>query len=98
MPFLTVTIGPQPAPPVAPGGPGPVGTLEKAAFYGGVAALGALGVLEWPVAAAVAAGTWVAQHTRPGLRAPADRTPADRTPAPAADGDGQPALAARPGG
>lgn len=39
------------------------GGVEKTAFYGGVLALGALGVVEWPVALLVAAGTYVAQHT-----------------------------------
>jgi hypothetical protein len=97
LPFLTATLtGPgaatavpatgvpaaaAPAPAPAPGGAG--GTLEKLAFYGGVAAMGAFGALEWPVAAAVAAGTWVAQHTPPAagmLRRP---RPAAETQAPA---------------
>ncbi|MGI5240294.1 hypothetical protein [Dactylosporangium sp. CA-139066] len=33
-------------------------------YYGGVGALAALGVLEWPVAVAAAAGVWVATHER----------------------------------
>jgi hypothetical protein len=69
LPFLTATLtGPQPG----TAAPGPAtarrsagGTLEKLAFYGGVATMGALGALDWPVAVAVAAGTWVAQHTPP---------------------------------
>jgi hypothetical protein len=32
-------------------------------YYGGVGALAALGMLEWPVAVAAAAGVWVATHT-----------------------------------
>lgn len=68
LPFLTVTLGPQPPAPAAAGTPGTRGRLEKAAFYGGVATLGIVGVLDWPVAAAVAAGTWVAQHTLPRPR------------------------------
>jgi hypothetical protein len=32
-------------------------------YYGGLGALAALGLVEWPVAAAVAAGVWVATHT-----------------------------------
>jgi hypothetical protein len=32
-------------------------------YYGGIGALALLGVLEWPVAAAVAAGVWVATHS-----------------------------------
>ncbi|MBX6389542.1 MAG: hypothetical protein IRZ08_11185 [Frankia sp.] len=38
---------------------------RKTAYYLGLGALAALELVEWPVAAAVAAGTWVAQHTRP---------------------------------
>lgn len=74
VPFLTITLGPQASPGVPAvakdagrGG----GTVERLAFYGGVATMGALGVLDWPVAAAIAAGTWVAQHTLPGLARPA---------------------------
>ncbi|WP_433605951.1 hypothetical protein ACQP2P_28750 [Dactylosporangium sp. CA-139114] len=33
-------------------------------YYGGVGALAAFGVLEWPVALAAAAGVWVATHQR----------------------------------
>ncbi|WP_238012319.1 hypothetical protein KZZ52_31685 [Dactylosporangium sp. AC04546] len=33
-------------------------------YYGGVGALAALGILEWPVALAAAAGVWVATHDR----------------------------------
>ncbi|MFB9179429.1 hypothetical protein ACFFX1_14925 [Dactylosporangium sucinum] len=33
-------------------------------YYGGVGALAVLGVLEWPVALAAAAGVWVATHER----------------------------------
>jgi hypothetical protein len=80
VPFLTITLGPQPLPPAAPvveqagyGG----GTLERLAFYGGVVTMGALGVLDWPVAAAIAAGTWVAQHTLPGR--PGSAVPVGRT-------------------
>jgi hypothetical protein len=93
LPFFTATFsGPGSAPPAgaplapvvpAPGRSDPGGMLEKMAFYGGIAAAGALGALEWPVAAAVAAGTWVAQHTPPPaglMRGPRPRTE-DRTPA-----------------
>jgi len=46
---------------------GPVGvpSPRKTAYYLGLGALAALEVVEWPVAAAIAAGTWVAQHSRP---------------------------------
>ncbi|GAA3451803.1 hypothetical protein [Dactylosporangium matsuzakiense] len=33
-------------------------------YYGGVGVLATLGVLEWPVAVAAAAGVWVATHSR----------------------------------
>lgn len=36
---------------------------KRLLYYGGVGLLAALGILEWPVAAAVAAGVWVATHT-----------------------------------
>ncbi|MEV8517370.1 hypothetical protein [Dactylosporangium sp. NPDC051484] len=40
-------------------------------YYGGVGALAALGVLEWPVALAAAAGVWVATRERRAMaRAP----------------------------
>lgn len=70
VPFLTITLGPQPSPAARAAGRGG-GTMERLAFYGGVATMGALGVLDWPVAAAIAAGTWVAQHTLPGRPPPA---------------------------
>ncbi|MBL7625787.1 hypothetical protein I7412_01040, partial [Frankia sp. CN6] len=46
---------------------GPVGlpSPRKTAYYLGLGALAAIEVVEWPIAAAIAAGTWVAQHTRP---------------------------------
>jgi hypothetical protein len=31
-------------------------------WLGGLGAIAALGIVEWPVAAAIAAGTWVAEH------------------------------------
>jgi hypothetical protein len=40
------------------------GSGERLLFYTGVAALGVAGVLEWPVAAAIAAGTYIAAKTR----------------------------------
>jgi hypothetical protein len=102
LPFLTATLtGPQratAAPALASSAAAPRSagaTLEKLAFYGGVATMGALGALDWPVAFAVAAGTWVAQHTPPvarTVRSLAPREPAGtseraaREPAPAAGG------------
>jgi len=81
-PMLPRTLsGPQPAEPpaaVVPArdvGARPGSTLEKLVFYGGVATMGAIGALEWPVAAAVAAGTWVAQHTAPIVRTTPEPAP-----------------------
>ena len=37
-------------------------STEQVLFYGGVAALAAFEIIEWPVAAVVAAGTYVAQR------------------------------------
>lgn len=77
LPFLTVSVarpagrpvttpsqaGPRSTPttglPVAPSGNGP-----RLLFYTGVAALGVAGVVEWPVAAAIAAGTYIASRAR----------------------------------
>jgi hypothetical protein len=36
---------------------------KRLLYYGGVGALAVLGILEWPVAAAAAAGVWVATHS-----------------------------------
>ena len=46
-------------------GPLAMPSPRKTAYYLGLGALAAFEVVEWPVAAAIAAGTWVAQHTRP---------------------------------
>ncbi|OHV32430.1 hypothetical protein BCD49_29775 [Pseudofrankia sp. EUN1h] len=46
-------------------GPLDLPSPRKTAYYLGLGALAAFEVVEWPVVAAVAAGTWVAQHTRP---------------------------------
>lgn len=42
--------------------------VERLALYGGALALGALGVLEWPVVAAAAAGTYVLSRLAGGTR------------------------------
>jgi hypothetical protein len=36
----------------------------KTAYYAGLGVLAVVEAVEWPVAAAIAAGTYVAQHTR----------------------------------
>jgi len=54
----------------------PGGTAGNVLWWGGLAAVAALGVVDWPVAALVAAGTWVAeQHARQAAhaKAPAPR-------------------------
>jgi len=40
----------------------PAGTAGNVIWWGGLAAVAALGVVDWPVAAIVAAGTWVAEQ------------------------------------
>ena len=48
---------------------------QRLLFYTGVAALGVAGLIEWPVAAAIAAGTYIAARTRSAPQQPAPRTP-----------------------
>ncbi|WP_433501363.1 hypothetical protein ACQP1K_14190 [Sphaerimonospora sp. CA-214678] len=71
---------------------------ERLAYYGGLGALAVFGLIDWPVAAAIGAGTMIAQRTRAQeqrwspLRAPRQETPAPpgaaapgATPAPAGE-------------
>jgi hypothetical protein len=65
LPFLTARFEVPPAPrgrlhfgPVTLPSPG------KAAYYASLGLLAAVEIIEWPIAVAVAAGTYVAQHTR----------------------------------
>jgi hypothetical protein len=55
----------------------PTSRAGKLAFYGGIAALGALEVVEWPVAVALGAGVYVLRRMRPAAPAPGadDRQP-----------------------
>ncbi|MDT0261237.1 hypothetical protein [Jatrophihabitans lederbergiae] len=55
----------------------PASRAGKLAFYGGIAALGALEVVEWPVAVALGAGVYVLRRMRPAAPAPGadDRQP-----------------------
>jgi hypothetical protein len=68
LPFLTITRGGHPARGETPAGQttsgGRSAGLEQLAFYGGAAALAAFGVIDWPVAALVAAGTYIASKSR----------------------------------
>ncbi|MGI8312932.1 hypothetical protein [Saccharopolyspora hattusasensis] len=41
-------------------------SAAQAAYYGGLGALAALSIIEWPVAAAIGIGTVVAQRSRSG--------------------------------
>jgi hypothetical protein len=67
--------GPATAPGAGSGG-------QRLLFYAGVAALGVAGVVEWPVAAAIAAGTYIAARSRPAAPPPVPGPPraAGRTP------------------
>ena len=52
----------------------PGGTAGNVIWWGGLAAAAAFGVVDWPVAALIAAGTWVAdQHSKQAARARAAR-------------------------
>jgi|NGEPerStandDraft_6_1074524.scaffolds.fasta_scaffold30731_4 hypothetical protein len=86
LPFVTATFTRVPVRPAAgestapAGGSRPDEQRQRLAFYAGAAALGALEVVEWPVALLVAAGTYLA-----GRRTPTG--PASR-PVAGAAGDG----------
>jgi hypothetical protein len=48
----------------------PAGRAGTVLWWGGLATVAALGIVDWPVAALIAAGTWVAeQHARESTRA-----------------------------
>ena len=95
LPFMTLSVtrpqqDPAPRPPgqarrgraATAGGPGPgSGSGERLLFYTGIAALGAAGVIEWPVAAVIAAGTYIAARSRPSPPRPAPRAPGGSRPA-----------------
>jgi hypothetical protein len=47
----------------------PTGKAGRVLWWGGLAAVAAVGVVDWPVAALVAAGSWVAeQYAKAGQR------------------------------
>jgi len=65
LPQVSARVGGQPV----GAGQGAGGTrIERLALYGGAAALGALGVLEWPVVLAAAASTYVLSRLTRGAR------------------------------
>ncbi len=52
----------------------PPGAAGRVLWWGGLAAVAAFGVVDWPVAALVAAGSWVAeQHARQGQPPPGEQ-------------------------
>ena len=56
----------------------PTGAAGRVLWWGGLAAVAAAGVVDWPVAALVAAGSWVAeQSAKGGQRSDRDH-PADQ--------------------
>jgi hypothetical protein len=56
--------------PSVPGLHLPGGTAGTVLWWGGLGAVAALGIVDWPVAALVGAGTWVAeQHARQSQQA-----------------------------
>lgn len=86
LPVLTVAITRHPVPAGTGtasgtrGGGTPASRVGKLAFYGGIAALGVLEVVEWPVALALGAGAYVLRRMRPGAGQPAtsETVPAKR--------------------
>lgn len=73
LPVFTVAVTRHAAPAASATGSGsgtcsagtPASRVGKLGFYGGIAALGALEVVEWPVAVAVGAGVYVLRRMRP---------------------------------
>lgn len=76
---------------------------ERIMYYGGLGALAALGILEWPVAAAIGAGTMIAQRAKSReqrwspLGAPQKETRGTAMPAPGAGTTEEPAARATAG-
>ena len=64
----------------------PTATTGRVLWWGGLAALAALDILEWPVAIVVGAGTWVAEQAAKqdlgGQLRTAQQMPAQRTTSP----------------
>lgn len=53
----------------------PSGTRDRLLWWGGLAAVAAAGVVDWPVAALVAAGSWVAEQSAKERSAKAGQKP-----------------------
>lgn len=68
MPRVPMPSVPMPSVPV-PGLRMPSGTAGHLLWWGGLAAVAAFGVVDWPVAALVGIGSWVAeQYAKPAQR------------------------------
>jgi len=48
----------------------PTGTAGRVLWWGGLAAVAAAGIVDWPVAALVGAGSWVAEQYAKAAREP----------------------------
>jgi len=76
---------------------------ERIMYYGGLGALAALGILDWPVAAAIGAGTMIAQRAKAReqrwspLAAPQKETRGAATPGTPATAAGTPGAQASAG-
>src|SRR5512143_1023735 len=58
----------------------PSGTAGRVLWWGGLAAVAAFGVVDWPVAALVAAGSWVAeQSAKSAAKPPGEDREADHS-------------------
>jgi len=96
LPFMTARIEMEPPPTEGMRlGPLSLPSPKKTAYYLGLGALALVEVIEWPIAAAIAAGTYVAQHSRPDAPAmgPLPHLRFVRAEEPAHNGHRQPARA-----
>jgi len=60
----------------------PTGTAGRVLWWGGLAAVAAFGVVDWPVAVLVGAGSWVAeQYAKAATRPGGDHEEASQEPA-----------------
>ena len=59
-----------PGMPHVPGVHVPTGTAGRVLWWGGLATVAAFGVVDWPVAALIGAGSWVAEQYAKAARQP----------------------------
>ena len=59
-----------PGMPHVPGVHMPAGTAGRVLWWGGLATVAAFGVVDWPVAALIGAGSWVAEQYAKAARQP----------------------------